>query len=94
MLLGPQVLHERGERSVARLAPSLRTRTVIVHGTADDAVPWEASRDFAALAPRRDLDVVLLEGADHRLAGRLDDLADVAERLVNGICGDREPASN
>lgn len=94
VLLGSDVLREREERDVAKLADALRTPTVIVHGTEDDAVPWEASRDFAARAPRDDLDVVLLEGADHRLGGRLDDLARVAERLVSGICGDPGRAQN
>jgi len=90
--LGSGVLEEREARDVARLARALGTPTVIVHGTADDAVPWEASRDFAARASRDDLEVVFLEGADHRLAGHLDDLARVAERFLHRICGDPEHA--
>lgn len=85
--LGNGVLAERTVRSVARLAPALRGPTLIVHGTADESVPWEASREFADAHPRDDLELVLLDAADHGLSRHLHVLGDLAERFLQGISG-------
>jgi hypothetical protein len=85
VLLGSGVLAERFARGTERLAAAWRTPAVIVHGTADDEVPSDASRDLAGRAARDDLELVLLDGADHRLTGRLDELVDVAERFLRTI---------
>ena len=94
VFLGPGVLRERAARPLAALAAALRTRTIIVHGTADDAVPFEASEDFARRSSRGDLELVLLAGADHRLAGHLHDLGAQATRLLDAIDDTRPHAQS
>lgn len=94
VLLGSGVLDERAARPLDQLATSLRVRTVIVHGTADEAVPFEASEDFAQRSRRDDLELVLLTGADHRLAEHLPILSRHARLLLDAIPAERPPGSN
>ncbi len=68
-------------RSDAALAAVYATDTVIVHGLSDERVPWRESADFVAACRHRPLDLVLYGDGDHRLQGRLADLAD----LVSGV---------
>ena len=51
---------------------------MIVHGLRDERVPWRVGTDFAEACPHRPIDVVLLGGGDHRLQGRVEDMAAVA----------------
>lgn len=57
------------------LAATYRTDTLVLHGLADERVPWKASTEFAARCTHRPVDVVLLDGTDHRFTGRTDDAA-------------------
>jgi alpha-beta hydrolase superfamily lysophospholipase len=85
VFLRPGILTEIESRCTARLAPQVRLPTRIVHGTADESVPWQASQEFVDAAPRDDVDLVLWEGADHRLTGRLDELGALVERFLGGL---------
>ena len=54
--------------SLAGRAPVGDAPWLIVHGTADDVVPVEHSRDLHAAAPARS-ELVLLDGVDHSFTG-------------------------
>ncbi len=80
---GPDVLAEVETRSTARLAAALAHPALVVHGRADESVPWDAAVEFARACPRRDLDLVLLGGADHRLTGRGAEIATLVLRFLS-----------
>jgi pimeloyl-ACP methyl ester carboxylesterase len=64
------VVDDARTRDEATLAARYRTRTRILHGTDDRSVPSRESTEFAARCPHGLVEVVLLEGGDHRLEGR------------------------
>jgi pimeloyl-ACP methyl ester carboxylesterase len=64
------------------LARTFATDTLVVHGTADERVPWRVSVDFAERCPHRPFDVVLLGGGDHRLQDRARDAARLGLEFV------------
>ncbi len=82
---GSGALEERAARGVELLAGRLTLPTLIVHGTADASVPWQASQDFADRSARRDLELVLLAGADHRLAAHLGALGEHVARFLTVV---------
>jgi len=69
-------------RGDTALAAAYATDTVIVHGLADERVPWRVSADFVSACPHRPLDLVLYGDGDHRLQGRLADLADLVTAVA------------
>lgn len=83
-------VHHYGENREARVGwqlmedarryepyPAVAQPTLIYHGRADDVVPVEVSREFAARNPSAELHVV---ESGH-------ELTDVMERMWEGVCG-------
>ncbi len=62
-----------------------RLRCLILHGTADDVVPVEHSRRFAALWPDDRCRLVETEGAAHGYFNRAPHLATAAETIANAV---------
>jgi pimeloyl-ACP methyl ester carboxylesterase len=56
------------------LAKQFRTPSIIFHGTADDIVPHSISVEFAERSAAK-IELKLIEGGDHRLNERKDELA-------------------
>jgi pimeloyl-ACP methyl ester carboxylesterase len=63
--IATQLFRARGGLNVSRLAPQVRTRTLVMHARDDRVVPVEEGRLLAALIP--DAHFVLLESANHIL---------------------------
>lgn len=78
--------------AAARAVPPT-TRLLLLHGTADVTIPWEESRECAALVAGAEL--ALVDGADHnftRAAHAAEMVARVVEFVVRGEeAGGREP---
>ena len=58
----------------------LRCPARLLHGTRDDAVPWQTSLRLAERLASRDVIVTLVKGGDHRLSSEAD-LARLAATL-------------
>ena len=71
----------------AGLSAAYRTDTLILHGLRDERVPWPTSVEFISRCPHRPIDLVLLGDGDHRMQGRVDDLA----RLAREFASSRRP---
>ena len=56
---------------------------LVVHGTADDTVPIDASRELAAIFPSA-VDLLEVDGGDHRLNNALNIRRDGADESVEG----------
>ena len=67
----------------AGLSAAYRTDTLILHGLRDERVPWPTSVEFVSRCPHRPSDVVLLGDGDHRMQGRVDDLARLAREFAS-----------
>lgn len=65
--VAPEVLADARELDEAELPGRLCVPTLIVHGEADDVIPWQQSQRFhaAVACPRKELWIV--PGGDHRL---------------------------
>jgi len=53
--------------------------TTIIHGSADEVIPFAAARDYAS---RHDIPLVEIEGAGHFFHGKLRELQNQVERLI------------
>ena len=70
--LGYEFVEDESNFLIQNLVKRLETPTLILHGTNDESVPCQLSRSFAA---RVDLvELVEIEGGDHRLADHKDRL--------------------
>jgi pimeloyl-ACP methyl ester carboxylesterase len=79
-----------GTSTVENLAPR---PLLLVHGTADTTLPYEASEDIHERA-RQPKKLVLLEGAGHGLFEARDDLVEMLEMFIVGIAGATGPDRN
>jgi pimeloyl-ACP methyl ester carboxylesterase len=79
-----------GTSTVENLAPK---PLLLVHGTNDVVLPYEASEDIheRAKQPKK---LVLLEGAGHGLGEAKDDLLEMLEMFIVGIAGNTDPRRN
>lgn len=100
--MGVQML-EDFERNAARLdvracAARLRARLLLVHGSADEAVPVASSRALHAAAPDSELAIVAGQGhtlgATHPLEGPAPDLVRALESTVDWLASSLEPATD
>ncbi len=71
----------------ALLATSLRTPTLIAHGTDDDAVPVERSREFARRARPGVVDLHVFSGADHILHVQMMEVLAMVEPFAARVGG-------
>src|SRR5262249_10190492 len=67
--LSPSVRALLDRLSPARAMPDVRARVIVVHGYADEAVPYTESPGLAAARPAR-TDVILLHAVGHVEAAR------------------------
>ncbi len=65
--IGKGLLEDAKRYPVEKLLPDYETPTLILHGTRDDAVPFEDSVAFAQKTRARPMDLKLIAGGDHRL---------------------------
>jgi pimeloyl-ACP methyl ester carboxylesterase len=79
-----------GTSTVENLAPK---PLLLVHGTADTTLPYEASEDIheRAKQPKK---LVLLEGAGHGLREVRDEVLEILEMFIVGMAGSSEPERN
>ena len=61
------LLEEAKQYPVENLLADYKTPTLIIHGTEDDAVPFEDSVAFIQKSAARPLELLLIAGGDHRL---------------------------
>jgi pimeloyl-ACP methyl ester carboxylesterase len=61
------VLDDAQRLDEAALPARLTVPTLLVHGTADDVIPWQVSERFFAAMPSRRKQLWLVPGGDHRL---------------------------
>ena len=61
-----------------RLSRDYATPTLIFHGMADDAVPWQGSLDFVQANGSPQIDLMLFKGGEHRLTAQKERLFDCA----------------
>lgn len=68
----------------------------ILHGTADETVPWEFATRTAEALTSNDVEITLVKGGDHRLSGTADlrRLCAAVEDVANRIGVDSAPAEN
>jgi dipeptidyl aminopeptidase/acylaminoacyl peptidase len=51
---------------------AVRCPVRMIHGLADESIPWETSLDVARRLASKDVSLELVPGADHRLSGPSD----------------------
>ena len=79
-----------GTSTVANLAPR---PLLLVHGTADTTLPYEASEDIHERA-KQPKTLGLMEGAGHGLREVRDDLMEMLEMFIVGVAGSSQPDRN
>ncbi|MBI3610803.1 MAG: alpha/beta fold hydrolase [Nitrospirae bacterium] len=72
--IGWALLEDGRQYPVKKLLSDYRTPTLILHGTEDEAVPFEDSVDFARQSSARPLELLLIAGGDHRLTDHKENL--------------------
>ncbi|MEW6325487.1 MAG: alpha/beta fold hydrolase [Nitrospirota bacterium] len=65
--IGKALFDDAPEYTIDKLFPAYRTPTLIIHGTADESVPFDESVEFVQYAAARPLELLLIAGGDHRL---------------------------
>lgn len=71
-------LHAEAETlPFARLCEQFVTPSLLVHGMADDTIPYTLSSEFIAQCAATDMQLVLLKDGDHRLNARKEWLAQI-----------------
>lgn len=68
--VGYGLLEDAGRYDPETLSEAHRTPTLILHGMADESVPWAESLAFVDASPAEDLRLVLIKQGDHRLTGQ------------------------
>ena len=83
--IGWGVVADEDRYPLERLAETLRTPSLLVHGAEDAVVPPELSRDFAELCPVAELTEI--EDGDHRLSDHKDLLFELMWTAAAGVPG-------
>jgi dipeptidyl aminopeptidase/acylaminoacyl peptidase len=65
--IGKDLLADAQDYTLENPVKDYQTPTLILHGTLDDAVPFQDSVEFAQKSRGRPMDLVLIAGGDHRL---------------------------
>src|SRR5262249_58547348 len=79
--VGYGLLEERDAFDPAQLAARWRSPALIFHGSEDDTVPVQGSREFVRAAACPDVELRVIEGGDHRLHGWKEEMAEGACRF-------------
>lgn len=86
-----KALIEDGRRHLLLRAPiPIACPIRLIHGMADDAVPWETSINIAQQVESDDVEITLVKDGDHRLS-EADDIARL-ERCITALLERIEPA--
>ncbi len=67
LTIGKEFLDDARHFTMDRLVKDYQTPTIILHGTEDEAVPFQDSVEFIQKSKARPLDLLLIAGGDHRL---------------------------
>ena len=79
------ILEREGLDSAAACARVRSRRALVVHGTADEVIPYaDAELYERALPPSAGARRVLIEGADHRFSKHREELGDAVAAFVCG----------
>jgi dipeptidyl aminopeptidase/acylaminoacyl peptidase len=82
---GPAEVPDRYAAADPRMLVPIRTRTVVIHGSEDQQVPAEMSRDFvtAARGAGSDISLVELPGCEH--FGLIDPESSAWPQVLNAL---------
>ena len=76
--LGYGLVEDARKYEPQRLVRDYTAPTLIFHGMADDAVPWQGSLDFVQANGSPQIDLMLFKGGEHRLTAQKERLFDCA----------------
>ena len=66
--LSARLIEEGRDHLLLRAPIGLDCPVRLIHGSADEAVPWETSLKLMAALESEDVEVLLVKGGDHRLS--------------------------
>ncbi len=67
ILLGWQLIEDSYQYPFKKLLQKWQGPALLIHGIADEVIPWEKSTEFLRQCPEKSLQLLLLKDGDHRL---------------------------